>query len=541
MPLLPVVLSGNPGRGLISVPDASPPQTRSVYGIVWSCIATIFACTWVSMHPNVPSPKDSYWRFISRRAMMMALGILAPEYTTVWALRQWLGARYVARQMAARNDAPQWTLTHSFFLIMGGFMLVDEQGKPISNLRLREMIHLKEEGRIDFPSITEKEIEDKSKGDALSKTLVLVQTTWFLLQVLARAVLHLPVTELEVVTIAFASLHILAFCFWYKKPLNVECPVQVPLRCRLRTGSPLLSGPLGRSSFITDDHVSSSDVETVDITEAHHEVVVRVQVNNDRSFEADDEQNPPSIPAFVVSDEKNVEGSHTQSIRPFLFLRSLSAITTTIQLGTRTVEAVQRQIMPEILNPGLTQGGHPSHSDETYYDTTCFRDTVFVADFRDDASLRVPTFHCGGRGGMATAIPGAIQMAIAIYFGGIHCIAWNFSFPSVAEKWLWRVSAVVLMAVPLYFLLLIIVIRDIFRKLRQGRANKLTRPVSLVLTLAGSVVLRYPRFFSLTKPFFLYLYLIFRIVLVVLPFVLLRDLPTDALAEVEWTSFIPHL
>ena len=27
--------------------------------IVWSCIATILAASWVSVHPNLPHPKDS--------------------------------------------------------------------------------------------------------------------------------------------------------------------------------------------------------------------------------------------------------------------------------------------------------------------------------------------------------------------------------------------------------------------------------------------------------------------------------------------------
>jgi hypothetical protein len=30
---------------------------RTLLGIVWSCITTIFLCTWVAIHPNIPEPE----------------------------------------------------------------------------------------------------------------------------------------------------------------------------------------------------------------------------------------------------------------------------------------------------------------------------------------------------------------------------------------------------------------------------------------------------------------------------------------------------
>ncbi|KAJ7219854.1 hypothetical protein C8J57DRAFT_1095103 [Mycena rebaudengoi] len=31
---------------------------RKLFDIVWGCLVTIFACTWVSVHPNVPPPNQ---------------------------------------------------------------------------------------------------------------------------------------------------------------------------------------------------------------------------------------------------------------------------------------------------------------------------------------------------------------------------------------------------------------------------------------------------------------------------------------------------
>ena len=30
---------------------------RSIWNIVWSCLVTIFSCTWIAVHLNVPCPK----------------------------------------------------------------------------------------------------------------------------------------------------------------------------------------------------------------------------------------------------------------------------------------------------------------------------------------------------------------------------------------------------------------------------------------------------------------------------------------------------
>jgi hypothetical protein len=74
------------------------------------------------------------------------------------------------------------------------------------------------------------EIQNQSKSDALSKTIVLVQTTWFTFQCIARFVQGLALTELENITLAYAALNAVMCFFWWKKPLDVQCPVVFVLK-----------------------------------------------------------------------------------------------------------------------------------------------------------------------------------------------------------------------------------------------------------------------------------------------------------------------
>ena|ERR1700683_587671 len=112
-------------------------------------------------------------------------------------------------------------LTHGFFAIMEGFVLVDQSDKELYTLSSKKMEFLTQEGTIDFPTITKVEIEDCSKADWLAKSLILIQMGWFIVQFSAHAAQHLPIAELEVVTLAYATLNLLVYILWWYKPQNV--------------------------------------------------------------------------------------------------------------------------------------------------------------------------------------------------------------------------------------------------------------------------------------------------------------------------------
>ena len=94
--------------------------------------------------------------------------------------------------------------------------------RPLSR---QEVTDLVQKGLLVPPS--KDEIKDKSKGDAISKGVVLVQTMWFVMQCIARRLQHLPITELEVVTLAYTTVNLAIYGFWWHRPLSVMRPVQV--------------------------------------------------------------------------------------------------------------------------------------------------------------------------------------------------------------------------------------------------------------------------------------------------------------------------
>ena len=125
---------------------------------------------------------------------------------------------------------------------MGGFSLVKGGVETVLDYDLflallkRETIYRFGDGgtserfepcEIAFPMITAAEIHDKARGDFLSKAIVIVQLLWFIVQCIARGKQGLALTELELVTLALASLNGVMYYFWWDKPLGVKEPVRV--------------------------------------------------------------------------------------------------------------------------------------------------------------------------------------------------------------------------------------------------------------------------------------------------------------------------
>ena len=121
-----------------------PANQRSLLDILWSCLATLFACSWVSVHPNIPGPDESWWRIFLRRLELMFWTVFAPEMIITWAIRQWTGARNLKKLYKGGLMYPiyqeilnhkiltldrRWTKTHGHFIQMGGFrVLLLERG-----------------------------------------------------------------------------------------------------------------------------------------------------------------------------------------------------------------------------------------------------------------------------------------------------------------------------------------------------------------------------------------------------------------------------
>jgi hypothetical protein len=163
----------------------------------------------------VPKRNEKFYWVSFRKIQMMAFTVIAPEMLIGAAIGEfWLAKASVKRNRT--EISPQWTITHGFFALMGGFVVENGHQSP-EFLRVNDegIIALKKDGKYDLLPVLKAEINDRSKADILVKATACLQVLWLVIQCCARAQQNLPITPLELATVAFAGCSLVTYTAWF--------------------------------------------------------------------------------------------------------------------------------------------------------------------------------------------------------------------------------------------------------------------------------------------------------------------------------------
>lgn len=126
----------------------------------------------------------------------------------------------------------QWTLQHSYYSQMGGLRF---RPSLTGNEYIFTASCLTSRGPRDQPVrggpaehpltylvLAKEDIQDKSKTDWVTKGIAILQVTRIILNVIVRHAIKLPITQMEIATIAFAVMAIFIYLVNWWKPQNVS-------------------------------------------------------------------------------------------------------------------------------------------------------------------------------------------------------------------------------------------------------------------------------------------------------------------------------
>lgn len=379
--------------------------------------------------------------------------------------------------------------------------MIFEEGKEpyIVDPASEELRDLLDRGEI---KISKEEIKDKGRGDALSKGLILIQTTWFILQCIARKVEHLPITELELVTLAFAALNFVTYTVWWKKPLNVDCPVGIH-----RKGGG--EGKIGSKSKIGTESdgtgPSRGDVEE----EIWCMITKDMKGAKDRAIAT-------MVKIGIVM--RTLPAAIGDGLRDHVCRYGWHIIWHPLAALLAVVLAALLTALLTVLSP-LLASGYVFYISIRLAVGELGHDNVI-----NEGAKGVPTFYVGRLKSEEAMFAAFAAMVVATTFGGIHCAAWSFQFPSHIERLLWRIASIAITSAPF-----IVFTHTVVHLHYSDLDGKFIGPywfeIALgIATLTASAV-----------------YITGRVMLLVLPFVSLRSLPAEAYQTVQWTTFIPHV
>ncbi|KAF9544968.1 hypothetical protein CPC08DRAFT_716324 [Agrocybe pediades] len=523
--------------------DPTPPCPRQRIQIIWTCVATILAASWVSVHPNIPNAKESTIKKTLRRIELMVWAILTPELIIFWAMRQWHSARLMEREFAVevqhielesttrkllrwlkklgyqlhlrhnkplKPEPPRWTRTHGFFLQMGGFML-REEGKPDRVLGWKALKEYYKQEQLDLSDITEDRINDHSKADGFAKGLALLQMFWFITQCVARLVdKSLILTELELATAALALLSFAMYLLWWNKPFNAGVPITIPL---LPAGSIDISPPI-------PDAVNPTILHVQPVESAHsssHSVDEAIPLVETNIHLRQSPVNPPASRLGSAEDSNiafapppnpqvhSVSGSQPSDHPPLPPTTESHKSSDTVQwwiLFLRISEMIDLDEWKD--HPIYSPGDSAVTSVPSFY-------SVSVDYDGEDWLMLLASFSA------------------AALFGSIHCIGWSSKvvFASHGASLAWRIASATITASPVVWCLLLIFV---YAEDASAYGSALRRMFEFLIDLCFYAS-------GATIP----MYIAARLALLVLAFVELQHVSPGALANIHWVNVLPFI
>lgn len=276
-----------------------------------------------------------------------------------------------------------------------------------------------------IPDISKEDIMDHSKSDWIAKSVRIIQVTWFCVNCVFRRAQELPLSLLEVYTLAHAICMIVVSMVWLRKPLNIRKPTVI------------------RGEFAREISALLMDLSAL---------------KNDNSETG-------SRRKYLANDARRKYGlkhSDSPDSRPLLFVTPTASLPSAIPFSQKSESQI-----------------------------ACI----------------------------------AIALLSGLY-GGVHCIAWHNDFPSITERQLWHIAAIVVTASGTCFLLLCRLLA-MFHPFEKLEAHWLQKVIGCVSGLLFVVVL-------------MPLYGLASLFLLVESFRQLLYLPSQAYQLPSWSNYWPH-
>ncbi|KAJ5578006.1 uncharacterized protein N7459_006970 [Penicillium hispanicum] len=268
-------------------------NSRSSWDILWTCLSTILACTWTALHMNVPKRHQTELYYIFIKGLSWIGAVLAPEIMCGVAAEELLYARSIvarcnaafraiesertasrtltrndsevnkipesstqeaaakelpvkehsdqeistressaeepsSHQSSAQGSSGPWRTIHGFCLIMHGLQLQtnDNWTYPVQPSTVAPLIRA---GVIKPSHLRARDIRDRAKADSFAKAFTLLQSFWVTCNIIARRGYNLPITPLEISTVAYVANAAITYAVWWYKPKDMATPITIYL------------------------------------------------------------------------------------------------------------------------------------------------------------------------------------------------------------------------------------------------------------------------------------------------------------------------
>lgn len=521
-------------------PWRAEPTGRGSFGILLNCLLTLLLCVWTTIHIDFVLGRP-WWTEFRMKLVLVIVAMLAPEIMLAVAGLEWVNARQLrehwceAKSKEVKSEEFESEETEvtikpgrkkdtfgmggAYLVCMGGVAICLPDWLPnLPTIVLSKGIkQLWEDDPRKLSNIDQIAAKNKTKTDALGKTIVCVQGIWMVIQCITRKATGLPVTLLELHVAVHVICALIMYLFWWDKPHNIGEPVT-------------LFDDIADACIYA---LKSADYD-IELVQPAGQSSLGAQQSDGLTSAA---QSPPLITYFgsALELDKMVDQSahkeldfQTQALSPreCLIVDSVLEVTyhgrmfswRRFKLGTPELHALvctakKYSAGLPVLGVSAIANTHPPDS---FFEK--------LVQYSVDELL-----ESGRSTGLA--------VGIILTYGACHAVAWNTHFPSTIECWLWRVSAIVVTVIPTYFIIFISL-----HEYPKLWAQFFISPMDEVYRKLNGRSASWVEYITKAQFWLLLAVLIFgRVFLLVESFISLRSLPQGSFKTTVWDDYWPHL
>jgi hypothetical protein len=468
------------------------PNVRSTFTIFWNCLSVILLCTWNIQHLNVPALRKEakmfqkiWWTVLDSRTKIkwMLFTILTPEYLVGKALGEKLAAQAGVRIWSAESEFGYKEI-HGYMANMGYFVL-DLGDLPATQTGDRD-------ARGETTGASENTASEP--GEETAK---------------ARPLFEDRVKEA------------LKMAMSYSARVNIK-----RLKHRywaLNSTQWHLVKALGIANL---PQVSSRELEKEDRGEALIKAIALIQV------------------AYLIVQlvARKIAGLPSTQLEIAALAYCASSTITYILYwsrpqGVKGVHVVTANEMPMEMPTkynlhGIATGG-PYYLWSTHITKTTHDKELDLVPIPNDAChLNTVLYHWSEYYGYNNAVISLALGAIAggMLFGGLHCLAWNFHFPTPGEALAWKICSLITGGLPPLSIVPLIIWLQLHPRDEMEGADWLRRArLTILKPIVGVIII----------VVFLVPYVLARLFLIFEIFRSMFFLPPEAFID-TWSELFPH-
>jgi len=435
-------------------------------------------------------------------------------------------------ESSSMNSRPlrrhEFTLVHGFYASMGGFVfdLLDEDGErekpaflPAGRTRMTitsmGVRFLMEHYPDLIPDLSETSITDRSSASSLSKALLIVQLTWFCTNCVARLGQGLPLSLLEVTTVAHGLCTLVTYFLWWKKPLNIAEPTfirgpEADKACALMTmcspdvrhelfGTVSIHFPAEMHSITTLDRPDSEAQRGPSLSYQRSSLTL----NSEETVPNTEESTLVELETFVIlkPEQQALEGTNFTPLKeaaktPYHDLK-ISVLYDSHSIPWYAKQRDPKGQEPVVIRPEDANRWRLAFSAmrQSGLDRKTIEPLLPEKPYVSSRSTLQSSSDFKGRGIKPIIRSNLSATALTLIYGVPHFLGWNARFPTILEQHLWRIATVMVAfwgASMGCVVALIVIVRLLMRDFtgeRRGEAGLVAGAASVYILTAGYLLL----------------------------------------------------